>query len=756
MATVQIKDLTTKTLDSTLALIAQEVAGGAGSCGKVLAGKVLGGGFYEVTSADNVILPNSCPANIQIEITVTGKSVSLPAMNVASSMSSNGVGRILLYNKGTESFELLDNGTNVLMAVVSPGDFLVILIDDSSTANGTFTIHKILTQLNDDLLGAGYHVVNGEGTYNVPVPMKTVINVIDAGLGTNIILPNMTDIGALQANKCPNFIVYNNHIGSSSVVVKDITLATLVIISPGEGYLFTVTSNATAAGTFIFERIVMPSATSTQSGYLSSADWITFNSKQDSLYNGGYLSISSAVDYDLTNPSPTIIDASFSAINKILRLADLSQSNSLKASDGAIIRVRNVGSNIFQVRNFAGTFFYDVIPNQIVEFEIIDNGGPGTLSAVYSMVAPVNTRVAYGKSTGGSGEVALTNKSTLTYDDSVDILTAGNFSGINTETLVINQATNYQMVSPAPARINATFTVPDCALITPDYNPSLPHLTRTPITIFNAGSETFILMKFGPSILYSMVFPGQTITIYPTGGGADYSILNEHIAPTDFGGIPYAVTGGSYTYRTSSLFTFNDIYSMVQATKFSTINSDFLDINQGTNYALSNPCPALIRANFTAGSLSLTLPAMNDNYMSPRTPIRIYNYGSNTFILKNNSGFIMYSQVLPGQTIDVYPIDWSSAGGSFYISNLGLDPVFMQVPYAVSGGSATLSYSPNMTFDGNTFKISSITGGIVPPSGTTTQKNAVPSPSQFQLYGDTTLGKLCVYIGAAWETIPSA
>jgi hypothetical protein len=38
---------------------------------------------------------------------------------------------------------------------------------------------------------------------------------------------------------------------------------------------------------------------------------------------------------------------------------------------------------------------------------------------------------------------------------------------------------------------------------------------------------------------------------------------------------------------------------------------------------------------------------------------------------------------------------------------------------------------------------------------TTTQKNAIGTPAQGLMVFDTTLVKLCVYSGTAWETITS-
>jgi hypothetical protein len=49
----------------------------------------------------------------------------------------------------------------------------------------------------------------------------------------------------------------------------------------------------------------------------------------------------------------------------------------------------------------------------------------------------------------------------------------------------------------------------------------------------------------------------------------------------------------------------------------------------------------------------------------------------------------------------------------------------------------------------------STTKGVRMPNMTTTQKNAIASPAAGLMVFDTTLAKLCVYSGAAWETITS-
>jgi len=51
--------------------------------------------------------------------------------------------------------------------------------------------------------------------------------------------------------------------------------------------------------------------------------------------------------------------------------------------------------------------------------------------------------------------------------------------------------------------------------------------------------------------------------------------------------------------------------------------------------------------------------------------------------------------------------------------------------------------------------VQSTSAGIRFPNMTTTQKNAISSPVAGLTVFDTTLGKLCVYSGSAWQTITS-
>jgi len=101
------------------------------------------------------------------------------------------------------------------------------------------------------------------------------------------------------------------------------------------------------------------------------------------------------------------------------------------------------------------------------------------------------------------------------------------------------------------------------------------------------------------------------------------------------------------------------------------------------------------------------------------------------------------------------------------------ETVNMQIGWGIIEGSSTLritaaggAISMNTTsgvFVGGTsapvataiLESSSTTKGWLPPRMTTTQKNAISSPAEGLIVYDTTLHKLCVYTGSAWETITS-
>jgi hypothetical protein len=93
----------------------------------------------------------------------------------------------------------------------------------------------------------------------------------------------------------------------------------------------------------------------------------------------------------------------------------------------------------------------------------------------------------------------------------------------------------------------------------------------------------------------------------------------------------------------------------------------------------------------------------------------------------------------------------AASGGSTAISlrNVG-DTELMILQAGGNVGIGTSSPNASALLD-----VQSTTKGVCMPNMTTTQKNAIASPAAGLMVFDTTLAKLCVYSGSAWQTITS-
>ena len=104
-----------------------------------------------------------------------------------------------------------------------------------------------------------------------------------------------------------------------------------------------------------------------------------------------------------------------------------------------------------------------------------------------------------------------------------------------------------------------------------------------------------------------------------------------------------------------------------------------------------------------------------------------FKYGANDYI-KTGSG---YSEVAAGGTT----VTRIAVGGMSIGKGAG------------AGGNVVASAI---------FELQSTSKGFLPPRMTTAQKNAIGTPAAGLVVYDSSLNKLCVYTGAAWETITSA
>jgi hypothetical protein len=118
---------------------------------------------------------------------------------------------------------------------------------------------------------------------------------------------------------------------------------------------------------------------------------------------------------------------------------------------------------------------------------------------------------------------------------------------------------------------------------------------------------------------------------------------------------------------------------------------------------------------------------------------------------------------------------YESSGGARYIkTNFATiyqqtngKHVWFYAPSGTAGALITLTQAMTLDASGNLgigttspsasaiLDAQSTTKGVRMPNMTTTQKNAISSPATGLMVFDTTLAKLCVYSGSAWQTITS-
>jgi hypothetical protein len=146
-----------------------------------------------------------------------------------------------------------------------------------------------------------------------------------------------------------------------------------------------------------------------------------------------------------------------------------------------------------------------------------------------------------------------------------------------------------------------------------------------------------------------------------------------------------------------------------------------------------------------AGKIHSSVTGASNGTINSRTGLHIQSNNATTGTTNARIQF-SFDSATPKAYIEagVYGNDYLAFGSSAGATES------MRIDYTGNVGIGTSSPNASAILD-----VQSTTKGVRMPNMTTTQKNAIASPAAGLMVFDTTLSKLCVYSGAAWQTITS-
>lgn len=230
----------------------------------------------------------------------------------------------------------------------------------------------------------------------------------------------------------------------------------------------------------------------------------------------------------------------------------------------------------------------------------------------------------------------------------------------------------------------------------------------------------------------------------PSAGTSNYMAIrgtgSNIISATGINGTPVITLGGATTVSGTTASTSNTTGIILTAGGVATSNTT--DASSATNGGSFT----------TAGGMAVAKKL----YVGTALQVGVNGTTGGQFTLDGNSDtdiIFRYNTAFKGA------IGYSTAGSYMYYQNSSQD---MMRFYDGSGGALALQPSSGGVIVGAAsvnasaiLQADSTTKGFLPPRMTTIQKNAIGTPAAGLIVFDTTLSKLCVYSGAAWQTVTS-
>jgi len=503
-------------------------------------------------------------------------------------------------------------------------------------------------------------------------------------------------------------------------------------------------------------------------GYLSATDWNTFNNKVNSsrqitatspLTGGG----------DLSSNVTVGITAASSLTDGYITASDyVDFKNGIKQLGTQTLGYYPIYTGTNQIGNgslyeSSGTLYLPASVNQSGlgnSKAVVTDGSGNTVSATIgtglSLVGGVLTATGTGSgSIGGTGTINYVPKFSGTSSignsnitDSGTLITLGSNTTISSGALGISTSTltGYSLrVNKNPTGATVAYGISMEGTVQSDVTSAFVGY-RTLIATLNSAFTLGILTHF--DAYQGVIGAGSSLTTQ-YGFVAESNMIGATNNYGFYGNIPSGtnrwnlyMNGTANNYMAGSLgigSTSLTGYILRLANNITGSTSSYAIRNTGivqsdvtsAAFGVSNTAQTAA-ASFTLGSYYHFI-AGQSAFGAGSTVTNQYGYYIDSTLTGATNNYGFYGNIASGTN------RWN-----FYANGTAANYMAGQVAI----GTTTLVASAKLN-------VSSTTQGFLPPVMTTTQKNAIATPATGLIVFDSTLAKLCVYTGAAWQTITS-